>query len=307
MRVFAVLVNWNGGANNRACVDSLVASGLPADRVVMVDNASTDGAAEEVAAAHPGLVVLRNERNEGYGHGTNRGVGAALDAGADAVLLINNDAVLSEGTLDGLVARLAGDPTLGVVGPRILYLDDPGRVWAAGGDLTFRQNLSTLRGHGAPDGPAWRRDTPVDYLTGCAMLVRREVFERVGMLDGDYFAYHEDLEFCVQVGAAGFGILCAGGLAALHGTHASTGGGYNPRRKYMMGVNSIWFLRRHGSPMRWLRFAIFDVATLPLLWLAGLFNGRSRSVAAKALGTWHGLRGRRVTSEVVEAGGTSLW
>jgi len=302
-----VVVNWNGGDHNRACIASLLAQGLQPSQILFVDNASSDGSRERVAAEHPGVPILANTSNTGFGHGSNLGIERALGEGAHAVFLVNNDVVLPPGTLEGLSARFAVRAELGIVGPRILYARDPARVWAAGGTLTFRQNLSTLRGHGAPDGPRFRERVDVDYVAGCAMLVRRAVFERIGLLDGRYFAYHEDLDFCITARAAGFAVECDGTLAALHDAHASTGGGYSPRRKYMMGVNSVWFLRRHGTPLRWARFVAFDVLPLPLLVVGGLVSGRWRGALAKALGTWHGALGRRVDAAAIEAGASRLW
>ena len=274
MRVFAVVVNWNGGEDNLACVRSLLDQGLAPAQVVFVDNASRDGSTEAVEAAFPGLTVLRNARNLGYGHGNNRGIEAALEA----------------------------RPEVGIVGPRVLYRDEPSMVWAAGGWLTFRHNLTTLRGHREPDGPEWQTSLDVDFVPGAAMLVRRAVFERAGLLDGEYFAYHEDADFCLAASEAGFGVACIGAVSALHRTHAATGGGYNPRRKYMLGVTAVWFLRRHGTPVRWLRFVLFDVLSLLPLLLLEACRGRARAVLAKARGMYDGLRGRRVTAETVERG-----
>ena len=190
---------------------------------------------------------------------------------------------------------------MGIVGPRIAYRADPGKLWAAGGILTFRQNLSTMIGHGKPDGPEYALTRDVDYVPGCAMLVRRSVFERIGLYQGDYFAYHEDLEFCVLAGEAGFGVRVVGEALALHDAHSATGGGYNARRKYMMGVNTVWFLRRHGTPWRWLSFWIFDVLSLPFVWFVRTWRGEGGAVLAKARGTWDGLRGKRVTPAAAEA------
>ena len=302
MRVFAVVVNWNGGEDNLACVRSLLDQGLAQAQVVFVDNASRDGSTEAVEAAFPGLTVLRNARNLGYGHGNNRGIEAALEAGAEAVFLANNDLVLPAGALAALEAALEARPEVGIVGPRVLYRDEPSMVWAAGGWLTFRHNLTTLRGHREPDGPEWQTSLDVDFVPGAAMLVRRAVFERAGLLDGEYFAYHEDADFCLAASEAGFGVACIGAVSALHRTHAATGGGYNPRRKYMLGVNTVWFLRRHGTPVRWLRFVLFDVLSLLPLLLLEACRGRARAVLAKARGMYDGLRGRRVTAETVERG-----
>ena len=307
MDVAAVIVNWNGGEENLDCVRSLLDSGLPAERIVFVDNASTDGSLEAVQSAHPDLTFLVNATNLGYGHGTNMGIAHGLRAGVDAVFLVNNDLTVPEGCLARLVRELESADDIGAAGPRVLYKRRPDTVWAAGGLLTFRQNLTTLVGHQQPDGPEFQHNVDVDYVPGCAMLVRAEVFERAGMLDGSYFAYHEDVDFCMNITGAGYRVRMVGEVSALHTTSAATGGGYSPRRKYMMGVNTIWFLRRHGTPMRWARFFVYDVLSLPVVWLVGLFRGHSRGALAKGLGMWHGALGRRVTAESVQPGASRLW
>jgi GT2 family glycosyltransferase len=307
LRVAAVVVNWNGGARNQVCIRSLVAQGLDESDIAFVDNGSRDGSVEATLAAHPRVHAVRNPANLGYGAATNQGIAWALARGCDAVFLVNNDLEAPPETLRALCAELVAHPVLGIVGPRVLYRHDPSIVWSAGACVTWRQNLSTLLGHGELDAPQWRATRDVDYVPGCALLARRAVFERVGLLHADYFAYHEDLEFCVLARRAGFGIRVVGAASALHDAGGSTGGGYNPRRKYMMGVNTVWFLRRNGSARHWLSFAIFDVLPLAPLWLAGLFNGRARGVLAKAIGTWDGLRGRKVDAAQLEPGAGPLW
>jgi GT2 family glycosyltransferase len=307
VRIAAVVVNWNGGEDNLECLASLQAQVPPVDVLLFVDNASSDGSPELVAERFPRVEILRNEENLGYGGGNNRGIERALELGCDLVLIVNNDVVLPKGTLEPLLDALAADPAAAIVGPRVLLRSDPSRVWAAGGLLTWRQNLTTLRGHMAPDGPEWRAVTDVDYVTGCCMLVRREVFDAVGAFDSDYFAYTEDVDFCIRARAAGFTSRCIGSTAALHAPSSATGGGYNPRRKYMMGVNSIWFLRRYARPAQWGKFFVFDVLTLPFAWLLGLFQGRGKAVLAKAMGIFDGLRGRRIHAELMRPGSGWLW
>ncbi len=299
LRIAAVVVNWNGGPENLECLRSLVREGIAPEWIYFVDNASVDGSREAVQAEFGSIQYVLNNENLGYGDGNNQGIDLALERGAEACLLVNNDAELVEGCLALLTDALAADTNLAIVGPRVLYKERPGMVWAAGGELTFRQNLSTLIGHRQSDGPQYQKTVAVDYVIGAVMLVRREVFERIGLLDGTFFAYHEDLDFCVRASYEGFGIACIGEASALHKAGHSTGGGYGARRKYMIGVNSIWFLRRHGTPTRWLRFLCFDVLTLPVVFFVGLFRGRSRAVLAKAAGIADGLRGKRVTSDSV--------
>jgi GT2 family glycosyltransferase len=307
LRVAVVVANWNGGEDNLRCLSSILAQGLPGRDVFVVDNGSVDGSAERIAECLPEVRLLRNADNLGFAAASNRGAQAALREGADAVLFVNNDAELPEGVLAALVHAMGADPGLGIVGPRILYKYVQDRVWSAGGVLTWRQNLSTLLGHGEPDEPRWHATRKVDYIPGCVMLVRRDVFERVGYLDPEFFAYMEDIDYCLRARKAGYSVCVVGEVAALHDASRATGGGYNPRRKYMMGVNSVWFLRRHASPEQWLRFFLFDVATLPFLWVAATFRGKSRSVLGKALGIFDGLRGKRVTGEAIREGAGWLW
>ena len=292
---WAVVLNWNGGERNLACLRSLAAQGLAEERIVFVDNGSSDGSLARVLAAFPGLAVVRNQTNIGFGHGTNRGIEHALAHGAERVFLVNNDLTMPPGTLAGLERALAEGA--GIAGPRVLFAKPPQRIWCAGGVITFRANLSTMLGHGEPDGPAFQVTREVDYVPGCALLARREVFERIGLLEGDYFAYHEDVEFCWKAKQAGFPVRMIGALVAHHDAHSSTGGGYNPLRKYMMAVNTVHFLRRHGTLTRWLSFWLFDVASLPFVWLYRALRGEGAAVVAKARGTWDGLRGKPVTAE----------
>lgn len=308
--IFAVVVNWDGGEQNLACLASVEDAGIPAERVVFVDNGSADGSLEKVQAQYPELRVHANDTNLGFGAGANQGAKLALEAGASAVFFVNNDVTLPVGSVTRLTEHMLSDPKIGVLGPRVLYpadIDGKSRVWCAGGSMTWRQNLSTLRGHGTLDGPRFQTVEDIDYVAGCAMLVRREVLESVGYFEDAYFAYMEDVDLCLRASMAGWRVLHAGDVACYHAPSSATGGGYNPRRKYMQGVNSIHFLRTYGGAREWLRFVVFDVLTLPLLWLAGLFQGRAKAAIAKGVGIVHGLRGRRVQAEQLAPGASWLW
>jgi GT2 family glycosyltransferase len=307
MEVFAVIVNRNGGEDNITCLRSLIQQGLGAENIVFVDNASTDASLEKVTESFDGLVSLRNPDNTGYGHGNNQGIELALERGAGYVLLVNNDLELPRYTLRRLLQAFDDDPSLGVAGPRIAYMDRKDRIWAAGGELNYHQNLTTLIGHRQLDDDRWGTTRSVDFVPGCAMLVRRSVFERIGNLEASFFAYHEDVDFCIRARNAGFGVACVGETVAYHAPHTATGGGYNPRRKYMMAVNAVWFLKRHGTLRGWMSFLLYDVLTLPLLLAVSPFRGHTRSVLAKLKGTIDGARGKRVTADALEPGSSILW
>ena len=306
-RICAVIANWNGGAENIECITSLLAQHLAPADIVFVDNGSSDGSLALVEQRFPGLSFVRNATNLGFGEASNQGARVALERGARAVYFANNDAVLEDGALARLAEILFGPGKVGIVGPRVLYKSPPDRVWCAGGMLTWRQNVSTLLGHGQLDGPQWQARRPVDYVAGCALLARREVLEQVGLFDARYFAYMEDVDLCLRAKLAGWSVEIAGESCAWHTSAGATGGGYNPRRKYMMGVNSVWFLRQHARFAQWSSFFVFDVASLPFLWIAGLVSGQSRAALAKAKGIFDGLCGKRVTAASIADGASWLW
>ena len=306
-RTWAVVVNYNGGEDLSRCLGSLLDQGLAPERVVVVDNASRDGSLARARERLRGIVALENAENRGFGAGANQGARRALEGGAEAVVFLNDDAWLPPGSLSPLVELLAANPRVGLVGPRVVLPGEPARLWAAGGLRGSGPNLSTLRGHGRADGPRWQGTVAVDYVPGCALVARRDVLEALAGFEESYFAYMEDVELGVRAARAGWLSLCVGSCVCVHAASRSTGGGYNARRKYMNGVNAVHFLRRHGTPADWLRFGLFDVASLPLVWLLGIARGRGRAVLAKGLGIAHGLAGRTVGREVLEPGGTPLW
>lgn len=307
---WAVVVNWNGGgAQNLACLSSLLRQGVAADRIVFVDNASTDGSRQEVSSALAGLVHVDNDTNRGFGEAANQGARLALEAGAEAVFFVNNDLRFEDGEacLAGLEATLGSASRVGMVGPRILFDDGSERVWCAGGRLDYRQNLSTLLGHKRKDGPRWQESRPVDYIPGCALLVGRDCLLDVGLFDASFFAYMEDVDLGLRARRRNWAVLLRGDLRAMHAPSSSTGGGYGARRKWMQGVNSIRFLKTHGRSVQWARFMLFDVLTLPIALLVRGCRGEGVGVLAKAKGIFDGLAGRKVTAGALEPGASWLW
>lgn len=308
--LYAVVVNWNGGAeDNRRCLASLEAQGLRRSRIVVVDNGSDDGSREVIDAEFPGLLRIDNAENLGFGEAANQGARLAVERGAAAVIFVNNDLRFPEDepVLSGLCGALDDDENLAAVGPRVLHDDGSDRIWCAGGRLDYRQNLSTLLGFGEPDDPRWQRDADVDYIVGCAAMVRREVIESVGLFEASYFAYMEDVELGLRMRNAGWGVRTIGRLRAFHAPSSATGGGYGARRKWMQALNSVRFLKTHGKSIHWLRFMVFDVLTLPPLILVRAIRGDVRPGLAKARGLWDGILGRRVTARALEPGASRLW
>jgi GT2 family glycosyltransferase len=299
MRVEAVVVNWNGGEALRHAVDSLRRQGQPPARIRIVDNGSTDDSLAAVES-DPRVLVRRTGRNLGFARAANLGIADALAAGAEGILLFNNDAVADPGMLENLLAAATRRPETGLLAPRIYRDREADLLWCCGVDLGRGPNLGRLRGFGQKGRGRFESEEEVDSLTGCALLVRREVFERVGLLDEGYFVYGEDLEFCFRASRAGFRCGYVPSAVAEHAGGWSTGGGYAPARKYLSGYATGRFLREHGGPGLRLNALLYDLVLWPVAYLIALRRGEGRAARAKLAGIWAGWRRRPVGPSELE-------
>ncbi len=227
LRVWGVVLNWNGKDDTAACLESLravrVPEGVEWTRLV-VDNGSSDGSLESLPARFPEVRVLAVGENLRWAGGNNRGLALARAEGADAIWLLNNDTVVEPEALVHLIDAVRAHPEAGLFGPTILSWDGA-HVWSAGGDWSPWLGWGWHRGIGrawsgvAGCPPAER----AGYLTGAALLVTRACLERVGPLDVGYYLYGEDADWCVRARAQGVACLYVPCAIVRHRVSGSSG------------------------------------------------------------------------------------
>jgi GT2 family glycosyltransferase len=277
MRVAAVIVNWNQALLTQQCVASVVASSAAPLWVIVVDNGSGCDPAPLVREVHRDAIVLHNPHNVGFAAGANTGIERALRLGADAVLIVNNDAVVAPNCIGELVTALGRDERFAGVGAKTLTQEQPPRIHTAYGILTYHGQLVQQRGWFEPDVAKFNEPTLVDYISGCAMLLRGTALQRVGLLDPEFFAYHEDLDWCIRARRAGYRVAYVPSALVYHGMHASTGGGgYMSPITYLSARNSILFVQKNASRAEQLKFAIHLCVNLVK---EGIFRYRRGEVA----------------------------
>ncbi len=302
----AVVLNWNGGDETLACLRSVRASEGVDVLPLLADNGSEDGSVELALAEDPELLVQRYGSNLGYAGGNNRAVRYALsELGARWVCLLNSDVELRPDTLARLLegAGEAADqaaPEVGAVGPCLVYAHEPEVIWACGGRVGPIFNVTQLLDHGRRRDAEHAAGAPfaVDYLPGACLLVSRAACEATGLLDEDFFCYLEDADWGLRMAGAGFRQVVVPAAEARHGLSSSTGGGYSAGRKYMTGVNSVHFLRKHPTVSGWAALFLFDLLLWPLTLVRGMLSGRTAGAVAKLRGLIDGLRGQRVDATV---------
>jgi N-acetylglucosaminyl-diphospho-decaprenol L-rhamnosyltransferase len=230
----AVVVNYEAGASLAACVASLLAddtAGGPPE-VVVVDNGSADGSAEQMRAAFPGVPVVEPGANLGYGRAANLGIAATR---APVVAVLNPDAVVAPGTAAAMLGRFDADPRLAAVGPQLLNPDGShypsARSAPSLGDAIGHAVLGSIvtdnrytQSYRQLDAdPALPRD--VEWVSGAALWLRREALDRVGGWDERFFLFFEDVDLCRRLGADGWTIAYEPGGRVTH-----TVGGSRARR-----------------------------------------------------------------------------
>ncbi len=254
--VYIVVLTWNGKADTLECLQSLRASSYPNARILVVDNASTDRTLEAVQAFSTSVEVIRNSTNRRFAGGNNVGIRRALEAGADFVLLLNNDTVVDKDLLSELVAAAQRDPGIGVVGPKIYYSSDPRRIWYAGGKIQWWAGWISHVGIRQIDSGQYRHTAETDYVTGCCMLVRRDVIERIGLLDERYFMYGEDVDWCLRARHAGYRIVIEPRAMLWHKLSVSAGGHLSWFKNWNKLKSNLRLMWRYAKPYHWVTIPV---------------------------------------------------
>jgi GT2 family glycosyltransferase len=293
-RVGIVILHWHNAADTIRCIASIAASDYPACSVLVVDNGSGDGSGEQVCAAaeYPDLALVVNRRNLGYTGGNNVGIRYWLRAGVEYILLLNDDAVLDRHAITAMVTALAGDMTAGAAGPKIYAQEDPARLLTAGGHLDHRYR-AVPRGLGQLDTGQFAALAEVSYLSGCALLVRRQVFQAVGLFDPNYFVYHEDVDWCYRVRQAGYRLLL---VPDAHVWHPDTRARDDNSAfvSYYIARNRLLFMRKHGVGWTLMARTLAGEARLWLTWsIRPRWHSKRPQAAALSRAIWDFLTGHK--------------
>lgn len=212
-KVSIVIVNWNGWKDTLECLDSIAKINYPDYQVLIVDNGSTDESVQKLKdwlgnnKSVIGYKLLANDYNAGFAGGNNIGIKRALEQKSDYVLLLNNDTTVAPDFLYKLVETGEDDARCGIVGPKIYFESDKNRIWFGGGYFSWFGGGRHLE-YGAIDkNPADKKTKEVDYMTGCCFLIKREVIEKIGLINEDFFLYYEDTEWSLRARKRGFKII----------------------------------------------------------------------------------------------------
>lgn len=259
-KVYVIILNWNGKKDTQVCLASLakIEKQLVDFRVIVVDNGSADDSVVSIRKKYPMVTVIPTGKNLGFTGGNNVGITYARQHQADFVWLLNNDTFVDSHVLDSL--RAFRDPKVGICGSKIYFApghefhagryteSERGKVfWYAGGLVDWNNMYASHRGVDEVDHGQYDTQEPTPFVTGCSMMIKRSVFDRIGMLDDRYYLYLEDLDFCLRAKKAGFSLRYVPSSILWHVNAGSSSRPGNPLQQYYQTRNRLLLGFRYAT------------------------------------------------------------
>ncbi len=240
-----VIVNFNLKKDTAECIKSLLKANASLEQIIVVDNGSTDGSVAYLREEFgEDLDCIEALQNLGYANGANLGIQQSLNTGAELILVMNNDTVVAPDFLLELKNIARQNPEYAIFGPLILYFDQPNKIWYFGSRLFPGTMMAFSQNRYRENMNKFPAVVPIDFVNGCGMMVRREVFERIGLFDTSYFMYAEEVDLCWRARLSGFKLAVAPRARMYHKISATA-----MRQPFIMRYyatrNQIWFYRRY--------------------------------------------------------------
>jgi len=232
-KVFVVILNYNGKDVLKKCLESVYKSDYPNMEIVVVDNNSQDNSFVEARVLFSKFNFIQNNQNIGFAAGNNVAIKWALEKMADYVFLLNNDAFLEKNTLSKLIKEARKDKSFGILSPIIYTGKNKKRIWFSGGNINWlrmkvehKDNIKNTQ-----------------FITGCAMLIKKDVFKKVGLLDERFFLYYEDADFSYRARKSGFKLKIVSDAIVYHFEKSSE----SLNKIYYLVFSGIIFFRKNAN------------------------------------------------------------
>lgn len=257
-KVCIIILNWNGLEDTIECLESLKKVTYPDYEVILVDNGS-EGNDVEILRERFGdhIQIIENDKNYGFAEGCNIGMRYALEnSDPDNILLLNNDTAVDPDFLTELVKVAESDSLIGIVGPKVCFYHEPNVIQSAGGQINWWTGQASLIGCTQFDKEQFDEIREVDWVSGCALLIKRKVIEQVGLLYAPYFAYFEEAEWCTRVTRAGYEVIYVPKAHLWHKSQFSISR-TDGLPMYHMSRNRFLFMKRNSTRLQFISFLVY--------------------------------------------------
>jgi len=276
--VSVVILNYNRRLMLKSCLESVQKQKGTDFEVVVVDNGSTDGSVEMVQRDFSGVKIVVNERNLGYAEGNNRGLSVAR---GKYVVFLNNDAYPADGWLSSLVSTVKSSGKVAIVGSKV-FRRETNLLESAGGWIEYPLGDAPPRAYLKPDYKKYNKQEEVAYVSGAALLVKKDIMEKLEGFDPMYFCYHEETDFCWRARLAGYSVIYDP-EAVVHHYGSFTTGKLSAQRIYWQSRNRMITNMKNFEANRLINWFVYEIANLFMILLGGLAFKEYRKYAVSYL------------------------
>jgi len=293
--VAVILVNWNTPVLTANCINSLLRyCDTALFDIIVADNGSTDGSLQTLSAQFPDLIYIDNKENLGFAEGNNQGLSYSIDKGHEYSLVINTDTEVDEDIITSLTGHLNNHPQAAAVQPAIFWMHNREKLW--NGPCGFNSLLGITYSKTQDRIKELTDFQPVDWATGCCILVRNSALKEAGLFNKKFFLYYEDVELSYRLRSHGYEVHYLPGSKMYHEAGMSgkskvknEEGFLNPFIHYYISRNHIWFLRRYGKPMFYPINFVYNAGYYIALLAYLKLRGRNKKVSLLLKGIKEGL------------------
>ncbi len=281
-KIALIILNYNGLPYVLDCLKSVQQVKVKNYRlkVVLVDNNSTDRSVEAIQNLKFKIKIIKNKRNLGFAGGNNKAIKWALSNKFDYVLLLNPDTVVEKNFLAPLLKLIQSDQNVGLVAPILKGKEGDQDIFALG--ASFNPYLGRTKHWHVKTRPLQKQEQ--ELVSGCCLLIKKEVFAKIGLFDERFFLYFEDSDFCLRAKKAGYKIYVEPKSVVWHKTSLSLGGMSWKKIRYNLTSNFLFILKQVKLYCWPLAFSYLFVLGLKML--LGLW-WHKKSWPERAILGWH--------------------
>ncbi|MGV8090336.1 MAG: glycosyltransferase family 2 protein [Mangrovibacterium sp.] len=282
--VSIITINYNGLHDTCELIESIRKYASLSYELIVVDNASKENEAAYLEKHYPGVICIRSEKNLGFSGGNNVGIRRAK---GKYILLLNNDTLLKDDSFQFLIETLESNPRIGAVSPKIKFAFPPESIQYAGytplSPVTLRNRPI---GFGEDDHGQYNMTTPTPYLHGAAMMIKREILNKVGLMPEIYFLYYEELDWSTKMTRLGYELYYESRCTVYH-KESQTTGQQSPFRTFYMTRNRLLYAWRNCKGIS-KYLSLFYQTSVVLFKNSFVFLVQKRADLIKAafVGTW---------------------
>lgn len=284
-KISIILLNYNGVKDTKECINSIITNQENNKQfnydIIVVDNNSSDNSIVELKKIdYIKLIELKN--NGGFAFGNNIGIKYALDNGADYIFLLNNDTIITKDCISKLYNEIKKHEDIGIIGARVMFYDNKNLINYYDGKINWFKGTATINGKSKIYKEKNKQFIYTNFMTGCCMLIRRKVLDKVGLLPEEYFMYYEDVDFCVQVQKAGYKLGVCLDSIIYHKESSSSGGAGSPFAIQWNTRNRLIFIKKYKC--YGILTKLFFYATRVLVMLKYFIKGQREQLKAIIIG-----------------------